>query len=75
MLNQSQLSIKVLLLVHHHHANIIQSRLVIGCFLSAKTELNLWLAPVPASLVPEDVVDILKRLFALNVAQVFSLGE
>ena len=75
MLNQSQLSIKVLLHVHNYHANIIQSRFFIGCFRSAKTELNLWLAPVPASLVPEDVINRLKRLFTLNIAQAFSLFE
>ena len=69
MLNQSQLSIKVLLHVHNYHANIIQSRFFIGCFRSAKTELNLWLAPVPASLALEDVDYLLKRPFATTVAQ------
>ena len=56
-------------------SNIFYSRLVIGCFRPAKTELNLWLAPVPASLFLEDVVNLLKRLFALNVAQDISSLE
>ena len=55
-------------------SNIIKSRLVIGCFILPRRS-SICGRPLPASLVLEDVVDLLERLFALSFAQDSSSGE